>query len=169
MPENVLPNETSIPFTPKAPTEENTFKIPTDLQPYSGLPENYRDQLLSFVMPQLQNQVQNQSRNIDRYAQNAQRGYGQELNRTLKEMIPRQINQLANRGVLDSTVASNTLSQSISQAATASASKGYETAMNAALMKANIPNTLSGLLQYGQSSQDPTVMYRTMAELLANL
>jgi hypothetical protein len=145
------------------------FTLPEDKYPYSGLPESYRDQLLSFVMPQLQNSVQNYPQNIDDYTQNALGTYRQELDRSMKDMIPQQINQLANRGVLSSTVASDTLSRTASRAITQSATKGYETAMQASMLKAGIPATLSGLLQYGQSSQDPSVMYRTMAELLASL
>ena len=170
-PENVLPNEYGViaPSAPPAQTSQNTFEMPTDIMPYSGLPQSYRDQLLSFVMPNLESGINNQRRDIDRYTNQAQGSYQQQLQNALKTMIPQQINQLANRGILSSSVASDTLSDTISKATTQSAGKGYETAMNAALMKANIPNTLSGLLQYGASSQDPTVMYRTMAELLASL
>ena len=149
--------------------QQNTFELPEDIYPYSGLPESYRDQLLSFVMPQLQSSVQNMPRNIDTFTNQALGSYRQELDRAMKEMIPREINQLANRGVLNSSVASDTLSQATSRAATQSATKGYETAMQGALMKNQIPNTLSGLLTYGVSNQDPTVMYRTMAQLLASL
>jgi hypothetical protein len=145
------------------------FEMPTDIMPYSGLPESYRDQLLSFVMPQLQSGVENMSGNIDEFTNQALGSYQQQLQSSLKTMIPNQINQLANRGILSSSVASDTLSQTMSQAATQSATKGYETAMQAALMKANIPTTLAGLLQYGRSDQDPTVMYQTMAQLLASL
>jgi hypothetical protein len=159
-----MQNETSVQLD-----ESNQFQLPEDKYPYSGLPESYRDQLLGFVMPQLQNSVENMPGNIDQFTQNAQSSYQQQLQNSLKTMIPQQINQLANRGILSSTVASDTLSDTISKAATASSSKGYETAMQGALMKANIPNTLSGLLQYGQSQQDPSIMYRTMAQLLASL
>jgi len=164
----VLPNETSVQAPPVA-NSQNTFEMPTDIMPYSGLPKSYRDQLLSFVMPNLQQGVEKMPENIDKYTNQALGSYQQQLQNSLKTMIPQQINQLANRGVLSSSVASDTLSKAVSQAATQSASKGYETAMQAALLKVNIPTTLSGLLQYGQSSEDPTVMYRTMAQLLASL
>jgi len=163
-----LPNETAIQAPPVA-NAQNTFEMPTDIMPYSGLPESYRNQLLGFVMPGLEQSVKDMPKRIDQYTNQAMGSYQQQLQNSLKTMIPRQINQLANRGVLDSSVASDTLSQTISQAATQSATKGYETAMQAALMKVNIPTTLTGLLQYGQSSQDPTVMYQTMAQLLASL
>jgi len=270
----------------------NTFEMPTDIQPYSGLPPGYRDQLMNIVMPQLGqslgdmsgniNQFQQQAGNaftpvdqntftpvnqtgtytpvnpntftpvdlqgaygqIDESTQQALGGFRQQLQNYLKEMIPRDINQLANRGVLSSTVAENMLSDTAAKGARDASTRGYETlmaaagqkaalggqaaltesqmrsnfaqqaamanaqsqnqfsqqaalqnaqiqnqqaqqaamqnattqnqqryntAMQSALMRNNIPNTLAGLLQYGQSSQDPTVMYRTMAELLASL
>ena len=159
-----MANETSIPLD-----TSNQFTLPDDKYPYSGLPESYRDRLLGFVMPQLEQGINNQRGDIDDFTQNALGTYRQELDRSMKEMIPNQINQLANRGILSSTVASDTLSRTASKAATQSATKGYETAMQAALMKNNIPNTLAGLLQYGQSSQDPSIMYQVMAQLLASL
>ena len=104
---NVLPNETSIQAPPVA-NAQNTFEMPTDIMPYSGLPESYRNQLLGFVMPQLQQGVENMPRNIDKYTNQALGSYQQQLQSSLKTMIPRQINQLAKRGVLDSSVASDT-------------------------------------------------------------
>lgn len=323
-----------------APAAQNSFEMPTDIMPYSGLPQSYRDQLLGFVMPQLQGSLLNQEQNINRFQQDASQaytpvqgtytpidtqgaytpvdmqgtytpvdtqgaytpvnmqgtytpvdfagtnqnidegaqaalsGYQQQLNNYLKNMIPKDINQLANRGVLNSTVASDTLAGTLSRGATDASTRGYETLMAAAGQKANlssqaalqasasqsafaqnaalqnasqqnqfnqnvafqnasqqnqfnqqaalqnasqqnqfnqnvafqnasqqnqfnqqaalqnasqqnqqqyntamqslltrnsIPNTLAGLLQYGSSSQDPTVMYQTMAQLLASL
>jgi len=154
---------------PPGADETSTFMLPEDKYPYSGLPESYRDQLLSFVMPRLQTSVTNMPQNIDNFTNQALGTYRQELQNALKEMIPNVINNLAKRGILSSSVAENTLAQTASKAATQSATKGYETAMQAALMKNNIPNTLAGLLQYGQYSQDPSVMYRTMANILASL
>ena len=42
------------------PNTTNEFVFPTgeEVKPYSGLPESYRDQLLGFMMPQLQSGVQ---------------------------------------------------------------------------------------------------------------
>ena len=218
-PENVLPNETSVLGPPAAPP---TFEMPTDIMPYSGLPSGYRDQLMNIVMPQLGQSLGDMSGTVDRFqqqganaytpvdlqgaynqidesTQQALGGFRQQLQNYLKEMIPRDINRLANRGVLSSTVAENMLSDTAARGARDASTKGYETlmaaagqkaalggqaaleasatqsqqryntAMQSALMRNNIPNTLAGLLQYGQSSQDPTVMYRTMAELLASL
>jgi hypothetical protein len=153
----------------KAPDPANQMIFPKgeDVKPYSGLPESYRDQLLGFAMPQLQQSVTDLPGNIDTYTQDALSNYRQQLDIAMKDMLPRQIGNLANRGILDSSVASDTLSKTVSDAARRSAGMGYQTSMEAARMKTAIPQTIGQLLQYGQSSQDPTVMYRTIAALLA--
>lgn len=169
-----LPNETKIPLVePRQAIQpvSNEFIFPRgeDVKPYSGLPEGYRDQLLRFVMPQLQSSVTDFSSNVDTFSNNALGTYKQELQNYLKEIIPKQVGNLANRGILSSTVAENTLSDTFSKAATQSATKGYQTAQRAAELKLQLPTTLAGMLQYGMSSQDPTVMYRTLADLLASI
>ena len=150
---------------------ENEFVFPKgeDVKPYSGLPESYRDTLLSFVMPQLQSGVQNMEGNIDDYTNNALGTYRQEFNNYVGSEIPKQIRNLSQRGILDSSVAENTLSQTYSDALRKSSGMGYQTAMEAAKMKTNIPSSIGQLLQYGQYSEDPTVMYRTLASLLSGM
>jgi hypothetical protein len=150
-------------------TNEMVFPKGEDVKPYSGLPESYRDTLLSFVMPQLQSGVQNMEGNIDDYTQNALGTYNQQFNQYINDEIPTQIRGLAKRGVLSSSVAENTLSQTYSDALRKSSGMGYQTAMEAAKMKTQIPQTVGQLLQYGQYSEDPTVMYRTLASLLSGM
>jgi len=148
-------------------TNEFIFPKGEQVKPYSGLPESYRDTLLGFVMPQLQQSVTGMEGNIDDYTQNALGTYRQEFNNYINDAIPTQIRNLAKRGILDSSVAENTLSQTYSDALRRSSGMGYNTAMEAAKMKTQIPQSLGGLLSYGQYSEDPTVMYRTLASLLA--
>lgn len=189
----------------------NEFVIPEDVYPYSGLPESYRDQLLSFVMPQIQANVQNaqqpisnfenqaaaaytpvntagvytpvdmgqftpvntegayqpvdrtgtyypvdtsgympvtpgeytnvdlagMNQNIDASTQAALSTYQQQLQNYLKEMIPEDIRNLANRGVLSSTVAENMLSDTAAKGARDASTKGYETLIAAERQKAD--------------------------------
>jgi hypothetical protein len=150
-------------------TNEMIFPKGEDVKPYSGLPESYRDQLLGFAMPQLQSGVENMAGNIDDYTQNALGTYRQEFNQYINDAIPKQLRNLGKRGILDSSVAENTLSQTYSDALRRSSGMGYQTAMEAAKMKTQIPQTIGNLLQYGQYSEDPTVMYKTIAGLLANM
>ena len=151
------------------PDTTNEFVFPTgeEVKPYSGLPESYRNQLLSFTMPALQSGVENMEGNIDDYTQNALGTYRNEFNQYINDAIPKQLRSLGKRGILDSSVAENTLSQTYSDALRKSSGMGYNTAMEAAKMKTQIPQTLGNLLQYGQYSEDPTVMYKTLAGLLA--
>lgn len=148
-------------------TNEFIFPKGEDVKPYSGLPESYRDTLLSFVMPTLQSSVGNLEGNIDDYTKNALGTYRQEFNNYINEAIPTQLRNLAKRGVLSSSVAENTLAQTYSDALRNSSGMGYQTAMKAAELKTQIPSTIGQLLTYGQYSEDPTVMYRTLASLLA--
>jgi hypothetical protein len=150
-------------------TNEFVFPKGEDVKPYSGLPESYRDQLLSFLMPQLQGSVQNMEGNIDDYTQSALGTYQQEFDQYIQDVIPKQLRSLSQRGVLDSSFAENALSQTYSDALRKSSGMGYQTAMEAARMKTQIPQTVGNLLQYGQYSEDPTVMYKTLAGLLANM
>ena len=147
---------------------DNEFIFPKgeEVKPYSGLPESYRDTLLGFVMPQLQSSVGNMEGNIDDYTQNALGTYRQEFDNYIKGAIPAQIRDLAKRGVLDSSVAENTLSQTYSDALRRSSGMGYNTAMEAAKMKADIPQNIGQLLNFGQYSEDPTQMYNILASLI---
>ena len=147
-------------------TNEFVFPKGEDVKPYSGLPESYRDQLLSFAMPKLQEGIENLPQNIDTYTQNALSTYRQELNNSLKDLIPQQIGNLANRGILSSSMGENIISQTYSDAVRKSSGMGYQTAMEAAKMKTNIPQTIGDLLQYGMYSEDPTVMYGMLERLL---
>ena len=86
---------------------DNAMVFPTgeEVKPYSGLPESYRDQLLSFLMPQLQSGIENMSGNIDDYTQNALGTYRQEFNQFINDAISKQIRNLSKRGILDSSMA----------------------------------------------------------------
>ena len=156
-------------FAPAPASPDMVFPKGEEVKPYSGLPESYRDQLLGFLMPQVQSGVANMETNIDDYTQNALGTYRQEFDRYIGDEIPRQVRNLANRGILDSSVAENTLSQTYSDALRKSSGMGYQTAMEAAKLKTNIPSSIGQLLNYGQYSEDPTVMYRTLAGLLSNM
>ena len=85
------------------PDTTNEFVFPTgeEVKPYSGLPESYRNQLLSFTMPALQSGVENMEGNIDDYTQNALGTYRNEFNQYINDAIPKQLRSLGKRGILD--------------------------------------------------------------------
>lgn len=159
-----------------------TFNFPTDIMPtstqssstYSGLPSSYQTQLLSTLMPQLSGALANMTGNIDDYTNQALSSYNTSMNNTLRTDIPAAIAKLANRGIINSTEGQKVLSDVYGKAATDASTKGYQTAMQAALLKANLPSILASLFELGKSSssasssyqEDPTEMYKIMANML---
>jgi len=149
----------------------------SNTQSYSGLPSAYQASLLQSLMPQLQSAITNMPGNIDEYTNQATQGYQKFLNDALKTNIPKAISGLANRGIINSTEGQNVLAQVNKDALTAAGDKQYASAMQAALLKANMPTTLSDIAKLGTStastgtsySQDPTAMYSIIASLLKGM
>ena len=121
-------------------------------QTYGGLPEEYQQMLLKAIMPQLTGTAGDIGANYDEATGQALSGYQQQLNNTLKTTVPKVITELANRGILNSTEGQNILAQVISSATRDASSKGYETSMQNALLKANAPSVLSQIAQLGQTT-----------------
>ena len=150
------------------------MNFPTDIFPsssgYSGLPPQYRDQLLESIIPQLTSSAKNMPGQIDNYFNESMNAYKQQMNNTLKTNIPSAVNNLSNRGVLDSRVASDTLGNVASNANQDFATQSYGAALEAAKLKAMLPTLLSQIAGIGSSSatmsQDPTQMYQIFAQLM---
>jgi len=173
--EQVIPATTSAVDT----TGTDMFNIPTDIKPFSvsgsqsqsGLPNQYRDQLLASLMPQLQQSITDMPGNWDKYTNEALGSYQQMMNNALRTNIPKALAGLSNRGILNSTEGQGVLGNVYSQAAMDAANEGYGTAMQAALGKANMPTVLGQIAQLGQGTQsnqfsyaeDPTTMYRDLS------
>lgn len=164
------------------PNSSDFFNFPLDIMPtntsssssYSGLPAQYRDQLLAGLMPQLQDAILNMPGNIDQYTQQALGSYQQMMQNALRTNLPRAIGGLANRGILQSTEGNKILSDVFSNAAMDASNKGYTTAMQTALLKANMPSVLAQIGELGRSTgtassgyqEDPTAMYSIMADMI---
>lgn len=148
--------------------DDFTLPDPERVKPSSGaLPEEYRKMLLDVLIPQLTGSIGNLRGDADEYMNQAGNMYSNIFNKSLKQGMPDVIANLANRGVLDSSVASDTISKYASQIAAEQAGKGYETAAQSALMKFGIPQMLGQIGGLGQYSEDPTTLYRTLADLFA--
>lgn len=165
------------------------FDFPLDIMPttvsgsssssYSGLPTEYRDQLLSALMPQLISSMEGMEGNIDRYTGEALGSYQQMMQNAMRTNMPQAIDALTNRGILSSTMGENIMGNVQSAAAIDASNKGYQTAMQAALLKANMPSVLGQIGQLGSYTQsrgstssrteDPTRMYAIMADLLRGM
>ena len=157
--------------------------FPTNIMPttstssssYTGLPAPYRDDLLKALMPRLQESVTNMEPNIDKYTAEALGAYQQAMQNALRTNVPKSLSNLSNRGILNSTEGQKTLSKVYSDAATDASTKGYNTAMQAALLKANMPAVLAAIAELGKyssaesssESSDPTEMYSIIASMLS--
>ena len=179
----------SIPIPPGGAPAGGLFNFPLDIMPttvsgssgssYSGLPSEYRDQLLSALMPQLTSSIANMEGNIDQYTNQALGSYQQMMQNAMRTNIPKGLDALTNRGILSSTMGENVMGDVYSAAAIDASNKGYQTAMQAALLKANMPSVLGEIGQLGQTStsrqssssrtEDPTRMYVIMADLLKGM
>jgi hypothetical protein len=154
-----------------------SFNLPLDIAPYStsysGLAPDSRTQLTNAVIPQVASGVANMAGNYDKYTNEALGSYSNFMNNALKKNIPTAINNMANRGIINSTEGQKVLSNVMSDAAISASDKGYTTAMQSALKKAEIPTTLSPLVNAGSYSSsyqtDPTVMYRNMSDLIKGM
>jgi hypothetical protein len=104
-------------------------------------------------MPTLNQSVSGMVGNADTYANQANSQYAYQMNQVLQPAIRKAINDLAKRGVLSSTVASDSVGNVASEAMKDAGTKGYETAMQAALMKFSIPQVLSQIADLGKFSE----------------
>jgi len=165
------------------------FNFPLDIMPtskstssssnYTGLPQSDRDTLMSAITPQLQSAIANMPQNIDAYTNQALGSYQQMMQNALRSNLPKTITNLANRGIISSTEGQNALSQTMSDAAIDASNKGYQTAMQQALLKANMPTILGQLAELGKystaktasssESKDPTAMYKIMADMIGGM
>ena len=166
-------------INPATGQEEDFFNMPLDIMPTStsasssssGLDPKYREQLMGTLMPQLQQGIADMPGNWDKYTNEALGSYQQMMNNALRTNIPKALAGLSNRGILNSTEGQGVLGNVYSQAAMDAANKGYGTAMQAALGKANMPTVLGQIAQLGQGTQsnqfsyaeDPTTMYRDLS------
>jgi len=166
-----------------------SFNFPMDIMPtstsssssssYTGLPEADRTALMGSITPQLQQAITNMPQNIDAYTNQALGSYQQMMQNALRNNMPKTIAGLANRGIINSTEGQNALSQTMSDAAIDASNKGYQTAMQQALLKANMPTVLGQLAELGKyasssssstsTTRDPTQMYKVMAGLIGGM
>ena len=125
---------------------------------YSGLPSKWRDYALKTTLPMMGSIMGDLPQYVDQWANQGLMKYQQQLNNAVKTALPGMVNQLANRGVLSSTVASDAIGNMMNKAMQDFAQKGYDTAAKTAQLKFQIPlmagQLASSLGRYskGQSS-----------------
>uniref|UniRef100_A0A6M3KAH0 Uncharacterized protein n=1 Tax=viral metagenome TaxID=1070528 RepID=A0A6M3KAH0_9ZZZZ len=157
------------------------FDVPAEAYPRStttsrsGLDPELIKKLIGLVYPQLESSLTNYSATIDDLMQQALGTYNTQMQNALRGSIPNAVNALSQRGILHGTEAQKILAQIAKEAAMESATKGYETALQAATQKLNMPNMLSSILggtnvsEGTGTSTDESAPYRIMAGLLQSL
>jgi len=166
-------------YFPKGEDVYPWSKSTTKSTSYSGLSGGYSDQLMEMLYPLLQPAIENYIPNIDKYTSEAFGMYNQSMNNMLTEMLPDILGEYGNKGVLSSTVMSDALSDTSTNLARTALEKQYDTAMQAALLKTQLPTMLGQLMNLGKVStseggttsysEDQTQMYQIIAQMLSTL
>lgn len=119
---------------------------------FSGLPEDVRNQLLTTILPQLAQSISGLNAVPGNTADAAARMYSNLSRQSLEQSLPDILNQLAGRGVLNSSVGSDAISNSANQIIPTFANAGYQSQIDAGNMQMQIPNILGTLLGLGNYS-----------------
>lgn len=120
---------------------------------FSGLPEGTRNQLLTAILPQLTQSIGGLNAVPGQTADAASRMYGNLSRQALEQSLPDILNQLAGRGVLNSSVGSDAISNAAMQIIPNFANAGYQSQIDAGNQRMQIPNILGTLLGLGNYSQ----------------
>lgn len=133
---------------------------------WSGLPMERREEILAALVPKLLSSVENYEGNIDRSTQAAQELFQSQTRQGMKGTLKEILNNLASKNVLNSSVGSDAISKGMSNVVRAGADKGYETSMNNAALKAQLPALLANITQLGGGSfsSDPLEPYKLLAQ-----
>lgn len=117
---------------------------------FSGLDSGYRNELMGGVIPQLTQSASGLSGQVDKYVDNASSLYQNLTNQAMQRQLPGLLGSLANRGMLNSSVASNAIGGGAAEIAKAYGNKLHESGMQGAQMQMQIPSILGALAQLGQ-------------------
>lgn len=149
---------------------------------FSGLDANYRNQIASGTIPQLLQAVSGLNSVPQQTANAATNLYSNMLNQGINSSLQGVLNQLASRGILNSSVASDTLSKTAQDLIQTNANNAYQSQIDSGKMQMLIPNILSsimGLSSYNQGNtsstgtsgsyaSDPLEPYTMLANFLMN-
>jgi hypothetical protein len=150
------------------PTEPPEIFRP-DLFPTSraGIGQDYIDQIMTAVVPQLTQSIENREQNIDDFTGQAV-GLSRNVSRDLLgDTLQSMLGNLSNRGILNSTVASESLGTATGDVLKNISNQVYQAGMEGAKLKLGTPDLLGQLSQLGQvsESQDPSVPQRILASV----
>jgi hypothetical protein len=161
------PNETNQPaYTPYQPAVD---AVSQGAGPRSGLPEKYQESLLSSIIPELIKASQSYKSDVDKGMQDAQGMYKAITDQLSKETLPGVLNDLANRNVIDSSIASDAIAKANSNIATTAGIQAYQSGVDAAKLKSQYPQILAQIASLGSSSTDDLQKYKLLSDVLINL
>lgn len=117
---------------------------------YSGMDPGLRKQLMSKLVPALTDSIENMDKNIDDYTQNAVRGSRRIANNVLQKDMPKYIEGLVAKGMLNADVGKEALRGAVSDSVGRAQDQAYGAGMNAAQMKYGKTGILGGVGNLGK-------------------
>jgi len=148
--------------TPADPLPTPIFDMPKNLYPWSGLPPQHREGLLSSIMPQLKKAATEYPQALTDYTGRMTRGFG-DVVRTEGQGL---LNQLAGRNVLGSQVSGDAMVQLMKELNKQATGTMADVGVQA---KTAYPGLLSQIAGLGRGGEDPSVPYRTFLNFLQNI
>jgi len=155
----------------------SNYEIPEDAYPTAesttGIDSRLRDELVMNLINNMGSSIKAAAGAPQSYMDEAKKLYEYLTGTALKKQIPQVLNNLANRGIMSSTAGQNILKDVASEIATNAGEQGYAAAMNAAMMRLQVPQLLGNLAEstrYSESrSEDKSARERLMVQLLMGL
>lgn len=143
----------------------NLFQPDLYSKSYSGIGSVYQKELMDSILPQLKASFQNYGANIDKSTKAAQEGFTSMNKRAMTSGLQDILNNLSNRGMLNSSVASDAISKGMTDLTSANSDKAFQAAMQNAILKAEEPQLLARIASLGNYSEssDPGQPYDRIA------
>ena len=151
----------------------NALSIPNNVGPtsYSGFGSGWQNWSQNTVQPVLSNLLGNYEGFVNNAYGNATNGMQQFAQNQMAPAAQSVINNLAGRGMINSSVAGDTMSKTLSNIA--NQAQGYQAQMAGSQANAmmQLPTFATNLAQFGQysNSTDNSTPYRIMASLLSGM
>ena len=136
-------------------------------QAYSGIDKQYLDQIMQAVMPEFKKSVTDLNSNISKYFDEAKSYNTKQGTDLLQGILQQQVNSLASRNMLNSSVASTALGNATGEVLKNINNQNMQLGMQEAKAKTDLPSALGQLLQYGKiyTQSDPSVPLRNLLSI----
>jgi len=134
---------------------------------YTGIDKQYLDQIMQAVIPEFKKSITGLNSNISKYFDEAKNYNTKQGTDLLQGILQQQVNSLASRNMLNSSVASTALGNATGEVLKNINNQNMQLGMQEAKAKTDLPSALGQLLQYGKVStwSDPSVPLRNLLSL----